>query len=61
MSVWIPPLDAWVPYSGEPLTCAACGSPNTVRAKTEEPKRDVLVCLECDHITDRWKRTEGVT
>lgn len=59
MTVWLPPIHAWVPYSGEPLTCDHCGSRNTVRAKDGEPKRDVLVCLECDQVTDRWGRLKG--
>jgi hypothetical protein len=60
MSIWIDRGDEWVPYTSEPLTCAACGSANCRRAKKGEPPRDVLICLNCDHVTDRWDRTKGV-
>jgi hypothetical protein len=66
MSMFMEPGKDWIPYAGEPLTCAKCGSRATERVKRRtnssrnSPKRDVLVCGECGHITDRWKRTEGV-
>lgn len=66
MSMFIEPGNDWVPYKDEPLTCAACGSRDTERVKKPAnsrrngPKRDVLVCGECGHVTDRWERTKGV-
>lgn len=64
--MFIDPGRDWVPYAGEPTTCARCGSRDTERVKRRMnsrrngPKRDVLVCGSCGHITDRWKRAEGV-
>lgn len=62
MSRYIERGEDWVPYQGEVLTCGACGSRNTDRVKRptnhrrSAPKRDVLVCSDCGHVTDRWKR-----
>lgn len=64
--MYIDHANDWVPYKGEPLWCVKCGSRNTERVKQRTngrrnaPKRDVLICGDCGHITDRWRRTEGV-